>query len=137
MIMLAMRNESLPVYGTGLNVRDWLHVRDHCDAIDAILTKGNVGEVYNIGGNCEKRNIDIVKVILDKMGKSEGLIRFVEDRKGHDLRYAIDKSKIKRDLGWTPKIGFEEGMTSTIDWYISNTKWLSRIENGDYLPNTG
>ncbi len=133
MIMLALRDEQLPVYGTGQNVRDWLHVNDHCDAIDAILERGKIGDIYNIGGNCEKRNIDIVKIILNKLGKKESLIKFVEDRKGHDLRYAIDNGKIKRDLGWTPKIGFEQGIEATINWYISNKRWLSRIESGEYL----
>lgn len=132
MIMLALRDERLPVYGTGQNVRDWLHVNDHCDAIDVIMEKGSIGEVYNIGGNCEKRNIDIVKIILKKLGKREDLIRFVEDRKGHDLRYAIDNSKIKHDLGWTPKIGFEQGIANTIEWYMMNHKWLARIESGEY-----
>lgn len=135
MIMLALRDDQLPVYGTGQNVRDWLHVNDHCDAINVILEKGKVGEIYNIGGNCEKQNIDIVKIILNKLGKNESLIKFVEDRKGHDLRYAIDNAKIKRDLGWTPKVGFEQGIVATIEWYLSNQKWLSRIESGEYAKS--
>lgn len=132
MIVLALRNEKLPVYGKGDNVRDWLHVSDHCSAIDAILRKGKVGEVYNIGGNCERRNIDIVKLILRQLGKPEELISFVQDRKGHDLRYAIDNGKITRELGWSPSVTFEKGMRDTIDWYLSNERWLKRIESGEY-----
>ncbi|MHC1709802.1 MAG: dTDP-glucose 4,6-dehydratase [Methanomassiliicoccales archaeon] len=132
MITLALRNEKLPVYGEGENVRDWLHVSDHCSAIDAILRKGKEGEVYNIGGNCERRNIDIVKLILRQLGKLEDLISFVQDRKGHDLRYAIDNGKITRELGWSPAVTFEKGMKDTIDWYLSNERWLKRIESGEY-----
>jgi len=133
MITLALRKEKLPVYGRGENVRDWLHVSDHCGAIDAILRKGRVGEVYNIGGNCERRNIDIVRLILKQMGSSDDLISFVEDRKGHDLRYAIDNGKITRELGWSPNVVFEKGMKDTIDWYLTNDRWLRRIESGEYL----
>ena len=132
MIVLALRNEKLPVYGKGENVRDWLHVSDHCRAIDAILKKGKEGQVYNIGGNCERRNIDIVKLILKQLGKSEDLITFVHDRKGHDLRYAIDNRKITRELGWSPAVTFEKGMKDTIDWYLENERWLKRIESGKY-----
>jgi len=132
MIVLALKDQKLPVYGKGENVRDWLHVSDHCTAIDAILSKGKAGEVYNIGGNCERRNIDIVKLILKQLGKTEDLISFVTDRKGHDLRYAIDNGKITRDLGWSPSVTFEKGMKDTIDWYLRNERWLKRIENGDY-----
>lgn len=132
MITLALKNEKLPVYGKGENVRDWLHVSDHCSAIDAILRKGREGEVYNIGGNCEKRNIDIVKLILRQLGKKEDLISFVQDRKGHDLRYAIDNGKITRELGWSPAVTFEKGMKDTIDWYLRNERWLKRIESGEY-----
>jgi dTDP-glucose 4,6-dehydratase len=132
MITLALKNEKLPVYGKGENVRDWLHVSDHCSAIDAILRKGKKGEVYNIGGNCERRNIDIVKLILRQLGKKEDLISFVQDRKGHDLRYAIDNGKITRELGWSPAVTFEKGMKDTIDWYLSNERWLKRIESGEY-----
>ena len=132
MIVLALRNEKLPVYGKGENVRDWLHVSDHCSAIDAILNKGRIGEVYNIGGNCERRNMDIVRLILRQLGKSEDLISFVADRKGHDLRYAIDNGKIARELGWSPAVTFEKGMKDTIDWYLSNERWLKRIESGEY-----
>lgn len=133
MIVLALRDEKLPVYGKGENIRDWLHVSDHCSAIDAILTKGKAGEVYNIGGNCERRNIDIVKLILKQLGKSEDLISFVQDRKGHDLRYAIDNGKITRELGWSPSVTFERGMRDTINWYLDNERWLKRIESGEYL----
>ncbi len=133
MITLALKNVKLPVYGKGENVRDWLHVSDHCSAIDSILSKGKEGEVYNIGGNCERRNIDIVKLILDHLGKTEDLISFVQDRKGHDLRYAIDNGKITRELGWSPAVTFEKGMRDTIDWYLENNRWLSRIESGEYL----
>jgi dTDP-glucose 4,6-dehydratase len=135
MITLALRNKKLPVYGKGENVRDWLHVSDHCSAIDAILTKGKEGEVYNIGGNCERRNIDIVKLILKQLGKSEDLITFVHDRKGHDLRYAIDNGKITRELGWSPAVTFEKGLKDTIDWYLENERWLKRIESGEYRAN--
>ncbi len=132
MITLALKNEKLPVYGKGENVRDWLHVSDHCSAIDAILTKGREGEVYNIGGNCERRNIDIVKLILKQLGKGESLISFVTDRKGHDLRYAIDNGKITSELGWSPSVSFEKGMKDTVDWYLRNERWLKRIESGEY-----
>jgi len=133
MIVMALRDEKLPVYGKGENVRDWLHVSDHCSAIDAILNGGKEGEVYNIGGNCERRNIDIVKLILRYLGKDESLISFVQDRKGHDLRYAIDNGKITTKLGWSPEVTFEKGMKETIDWYLKNERWLARIENGEYL----
>lgn len=132
MIVLALKDQQLPVYGKGENVRDWLHVSDHCSAIDAILSKGKVGEVYNIGGNCERRNIDIVKLILKQLGKGEVLISFVQDRKGHDLRYAIDNGKITRELGWSPAVSFEKGIKDTIDWYLRNDRWLKRIESGEY-----
>lgn len=132
MITLALKNERLPVFGTGTNVRDWLHVSDHCSAIDAILSKGKVGEVYNIGGNCERRNIDIVNLILDRLGKDRSLIKFVEDRKGHDLRYAIDSGKMRRELGWSPAYSFEKGLDETIGWYLDHGEWLSRIESGEY-----
>ena len=124
MIKLAMNNEKLPVYGTGKNIRDWLYVEDHCKAIDMVFHKGIAGERYNIGGHNEKRNIDIVKLILKRLGKSEDLIQYVEDRKGHDYRYAIDPSKIKAELGWEPETKFEDGIVKTIDWYIANPDWL-------------
>lgn len=124
MIKLALKNEKLPVYGTGRNIRDWLYVEDHCEAIDLVYHKGIAGERYNIGGHNEKRNIDIVKLILKHLQKSEDLIQFVEDRKGHDYRYAIDPSKISKELGWVPKTRFEDGIIKTIDWYLANEEWL-------------
>ena len=125
MIKLAMNDEKLPVYGTGKNVRDWLYVEDHCEAIDLVFHNGKKGERYNIGGHNEKRNIEIVKLILQRLGKSEDLIEFVEDRKGHDYRYAIDPTKIKNDLGWEPKTKFEDGIVKTIDWYLAHPEYLS------------
>ncbi len=124
MIKLAMKGEKLPVYGKGLNVRDWLYVEDHCEAIDLVLHRGKAGERYNIGGHNEKRNIDIVKLILKHLGKSEDLISFVQDRKGHDLRYAIDPTKISKELGWIPKTKFDDGIINTINWYLDNDKYL-------------
>lgn len=124
MIKLAMNNKKLPVYGNGRNIRDWLYVEDHCEAIDLVFHNGRAGERYNIGGHNEKRNIDIVKLILQHLNKSEDLIEFVEDRKGHDYRYAIDPSKIKNELGWFPKTKFEDGIVKTIDWYLANPDWL-------------
>ena len=118
MILKAMKNEKLPVYGTGENIRDWLHVWDHCQAIDFILHKGRIGEVYNVGGNNEYSNLTIVKLILDELGKPYELIEFVKDRPGHDLRYAIDSSKIKYELRWEPLYTFEDGLRSTISWYV-------------------
>ncbi len=132
MISRALGNESLPVYGNGLNVRDWLYVEDHCRAIDLIIHKGKIGEVYNVGGHNEKSNIDIVKTILKLLGKSEDLITFVEDRKGHDMRYAIDPTKIHNDLGWLPETKFEDGIKKTIDWYLNNKKWWKDIISGEY-----
>lgn len=117
MIKKAKNNEKLPIYGTGTNIRDWLYVEDHCSAIDVVLHKGKKGEIYNIGGNNEKTNLYIVKTILKQLGKSEELISFVEDRKGHDYRYAINSSKIQKELGWTPSVTFEEGIKKTIEWY--------------------
>ncbi len=119
MIKKAKSGENLPVYGTGKNIRDWLYVEDHCSAIDTVLHKGVKGEIYNVGGNNEKTNLDIVKTILKELGKSEDLITYVEDRKGHDYRYAINSSKIKRELGWEPSITVEEGLKKTIRWYLS------------------
>ena len=120
MIFKALTDEPLPVFGQGLNVRDWLYVDDHCRAIDLILHKGRVGEIYNIGGHNEMRNIDIVRLICHELGKPKSLITFVEDRKGHDLRYAIDPSKIHRELGWLPETKFEDGLKRTIQWYLDN-----------------
>ena len=124
MISLAIQDKQLPVYGNGLNIRDWLYVEDHCEAIDLVFHNGISGERYNIGGHNEKRNIEIVKLILRHLGKPESLISFVEDRKGHDYRYAIDPTKIKQELGWYPKTKFEDGIIKTIDWYIQNPEWL-------------
>ena len=124
MIKLALNDESLPVYDEGLNIRDWLYVEDHCEAIDLVLHNGKAGERYNIGGHNEKRNIEIVKLILKHLGKPESLITYVEDRKGHDYRYAIDPTKIKNELGWEPKTKFEDGIVKTIDWYLKNKDWL-------------
>ena len=124
MIKLAINNQKLPVYGKGNNIRDWLYVEDHCEAIDLVFHKGRAGERYNIGGHNEKRNIDIVKLILNRLGKSEDLIEYVTDRKGHDYRYAIDPTKIKNELGWYPKTKFEDGIVKTIDWYLANPEWL-------------
>ena len=124
MIKLALENKNLPVYGQGLNIRDWLYVEDHCEAIDLVFHNGKSGERYNIGGHNEKRNIEIVKLILKHLDKSEDLITFVEDRKGHDYRYAIDPTKIKNELGWEPKTKFEDGIIKTIDWYLEHKEWL-------------
>ena len=125
MIKLALKDEKLPVYGTGRNIRDWLYVEDHCEAIDLVFHNGKAGERYNIGGHNEKRNIEIVKLILKRLDKPESLIEFVEDRKGHDYRYAIDPTKIKNELGWYPKTKFEDGIVKTIDWYLENPEWLN------------
>ena len=124
MIKLALNDEKLPVYGEGLNIRDWLYVEDHCEAIDLVFHNGVAGERYNIGGHNERRNIQIVKLILQRLGKSEDLIEHVEDRKGHDYRYAIDPTKISKELGWLPKTKFEDGIVKTIDWYLENREWL-------------
>ena len=128
MIMKALNNKPLPVYGNGLNVRDWLYVEDHCSAIDLIIHKGKIGEIYNIGGNNEMRNIDIVKLICKELNKSEDLIMYVDDRKGHDLRYAIDSTKIKNELGWSPKTNFNDGIKETITWYIAHRDWTDGIK---------
>ncbi len=132
MINNCLNEKDLPVYGDGMQVRDWLHVSDHCSAIDAVLHKGKDGEVYNIGGNNEKANIEIVKLIIGTLGKSEGLIKYVKDRPGHDRRYAIDNTKITTELGWEPTYTFEQGMKETIQWYLENTKWNENIISGDY-----
>ena len=124
MIKLALENKKLPVYGNGKNIRDWLYVEDHCEAIDLVFHNGRAGERYNIGGHNEKRNIEIVKLILQYLNKSEDLIEFVEDRKGHDYRYAIDPTKIKNELGWYPKTKFEDGIIKTINWYLEHKEWL-------------
>lgn len=123
----ALNNKPVPVYGDGLNVRDWLHVEDHCQAIDVVFHKGTPGEVYNIGGNNEKKNIEITKLVLSELGKSEDLIKYVKDRPGHDRRYAIDSSKIQRELGWSPAHTFETGIQQTIEWYKRNQDWLKAV----------
>jgi len=133
MISNALEDEPLPVYGDGLNVRDWLHVYDHCTAIDLVLHKGKSGEIYNIGGNNEKKNIEIVKLILENLGKSESFIKYVKDRPGHDRRYAIDSTKIQKELGWKPKYTFETGISETIKWYLENEEWWKRIKSGEYM----
>lgn len=133
MITNALENKPLPVYGDGMNVRDWIHVLDHCRAVDLVLHRGRVGEVYNIGGNSERRNIEIVELIVRELGRDESLIRFVEDRPGHDRRYAIDASKIRNELGWKPLYSFEEGIRETIRWYIDNRDWWENIKSGEYL----
>jgi dTDP-glucose 4,6-dehydratase len=128
-----MRNESVPVYGDGLNVRDWLHVRDHCSAIHGVWRDGRVGEVYNIGGRCERTNLDLTYTLLDILGKPRTLIRYVADRPGHDRRYAIDCSKIERELGWRPVVTFEQGLGETVRWYKDHAEWVAAIRTGDYL----
>ena len=132
MIANALADKPLPVYGKGLNVRDWLYVEDHCRAIDLVIRKGREGEVYNIGGHNEMRNIDIVKLICRELGKPESLITFVADRKGHDMRYAIDPTKIHEELGWLPETRFEDGIKKTIRWYLENRPWWEEIISGEY-----
>ena len=131
-ISRALADEKLPVYGKGENVRDWLHVSDHCEAIDLILHKGRVGEVYNVGGHNERTNLEVVKTILKALDKPESLIEFVTDRPGHDLRYAIDPTKLETELGWKPKYTFETGIKQTIQWYLDNKEWWQNIISGEY-----
>ncbi|MBP3891877.1 MAG: dTDP-glucose 4,6-dehydratase [Solobacterium sp.] len=131
-ISRALNDESLPVYGEGKNVRDWLYVTDHCKAIDLIVRKGKVGEVYNIGGHNEKSNLEVVKTILKYLNKPESLIQFVKDRPGHDLRYAMDPTKIQTELGWQPEYDFDSGIKATIDWYLTHKDWWEHIINGEY-----
>ena len=132
MIINAFNNQKLPVYGDGLNVRDWIYVVDHNKAAELVFEKGKVGEVYNVGASREMKNIEIVKLILKKLGKSEELIEFVKDRPGHDRRYAIDSSKIQNELGWKPEFNFEKAISNTIDWYLQNKNWWQRIISGEY-----
>ena len=132
MIINALDEKPLPVYGTGENVRDWLYVEDHCKAIDLIIHKGREGEVYNVGGHNERKNIDIVRLICRALGKSESLISYVADRKGHDMRYAIDPTKIHNELGWLPETKFEDGIQKTIRWYLDNKAWWQEIVSGEY-----
>lgn len=132
MIANALQDKPLPVYGDGLNVRDWIYVEDHCEAIDLIMQRGRAGEIYNIGGASERKNIDVVRLIVRQLGKSESLIQFVKDRPGHDRRYAMDFSKLQRTLGWRPRHTFEEGLAKTIDWYLQHEPWWKRIISGEY-----
>ncbi|MGY5346033.1 dTDP-glucose 4,6-dehydratase [Paenibacillus glucanolyticus] len=131
-ISRALNDESLPVYGDGLNIRDWLYVEDHCSAIDLVIHQGKIGEVYNIGGNNERTNLHIVKTILEELGKQESLITYVADRPGHDRRYGIDPTKIMNELGWKPKHNFETGIKETIQWYLNHKDWWTRIQSGAY-----
>lgn len=133
MIKKALADESLPVYGTGENVRDWLHVHDHCVAIDLIIHKGRNGNIYNIGGHNERTNLEVVKTILRELDKPESLIKYVTDRKGHDMRYAIDPTKIEKELGWKPVYNFNTGIIQTIKWNLENQDWIKNIESGEYL----
>lgn len=132
MVERALKNEPLPVYGDGKNVRDWLYVKDHCRAVDMILRNGKIGEIYNIGGNSEMSNIEVVKTILDILGKPDSLITYVKDRPGHDRRYAINSEKLQNQLGWKLKTNFSEGIQKTIKWYCENPVWLKRIQTGEY-----
>ncbi len=132
MIHNAQNDKSLPVYGDGMQIRDWLHVKDHCSAIATVLERGKIGEIYNIGGNNEKANLEIVKLILKTLGKPESLISYVQDRPGHDQRYAIDNTKITTELGWKPLYTFKKGLQETIKWYINNQGWIERIINEKY-----
>src|SRR5262249_30501389 len=127
-----LRDERVPVYGDGQNVRDWIHVRDHCAAVEAVWRKGRPGEVYNVGGRCEKTNLELTHALLDLLGKPRSLIRYVKDRPGHDRRYAIDCSKIERELGWRPAVSFEQGLRETIAWYQSHPGWVAQVRSGEY-----
>lgn len=131
-ISRALNDESLPIYGDGLNIRDWLYVEDHCSAIDLVIHQGKLGEVYNIGGNNERTNLHIVKTILEELGKPDSLITYVADRPGHDRRYGIDPAKITNELGWQPKHNFETGIKETIQWYLNHKDWWTRIQSGAY-----
>ena len=131
-ISKALKDENIPVYGKGENIRDWIHVIDHNIGVDLIVRKGKVGEVYNLGGHSERTNLEVVKTILKQLNKPESLITFVADRKGHDLRYAIDSSKVERELGWDRTYNFEDGIKETIDWYVNNQEWINNIKSGEY-----
>jgi dTDP-glucose 4,6-dehydratase len=128
-----LRDEPVPVYGDGMNVRDWIHVRDHCAAIDRVWRAGRVGEVYNAGGHCEKTNLELTHALLDAVGKPRTMIRYVKDRPGHDRRYAIDSGKIERELGWRPRVPFEEGLRDTVRWYREHGEWIQNIRTGEYM----
>lgn len=132
MISRALSDQQLPVYGDGLNIRDWLYVEDHCSAIDLVIHQGKLGEVYNIGGNNERTNVHIVKTVLEELGKPESLISYVQDRPGHDRRYGIDPTKTMNELGWKPNHSFETGIKETIRWYLDNKEWWTRIQSGEY-----
>ncbi|MBQ6708502.1 MAG: dTDP-glucose 4,6-dehydratase [Clostridia bacterium] len=132
MIVNALHDKALPVYGEGINVRDWLYVEDHCKAIDMIVNDGTVGEIYNIGGHNERQNIEVVKTIIKALGKDESLIKYVTDRPGHDRRYAIDPTKIRTELGWYPETDFDTGIQKTIDWYLENREWWQNVMDGSY-----
>jgi len=132
MITNALEDKPLPVYGDGLQIRDWLHVWDHCAGIDLVIRHGRSGEVYNIGGSNERTNLDVVRTILRYLGKPETLIRHVEDRPGHDRRYAIDATKIRSELGWQPKYAFEDGIRETIEWYLTHRQWWEEVRTGAY-----
>jgi len=133
MVSNAVEDKEVPVYGDGLNVRDWIYVEDHCRALDQVLHQGQEGEVYNVGGRSERTNLSVVQTILDHLGKPHSLIRFVKDRPGHDRRYAIDFSKIERDLSWRPQVSFEEGIRLTVDWYQEHRPWWRKIKSGEYM----
>lgn len=133
MISNCLQDKTIPVYGDGLQVRDWLHVLDHCNAIYTVLEKGKAGEIYNIGGNNEKANLEVVHLLISQLGKSQELITFVKDRPGHDRRYAIDNTKITRELGWQPAYQFEEGMVDTVNWYLGNREWIDGVISGEYV----
>ena len=132
MVVNALHDEPLPVYGDGGNVRDWLHVEDHCEALLAVLERGRAGEVYNVGGGTEQRNVDLVKLLLATLGKPESLIRFVQDRPGHDRRYAIDPTKVRTELGWTPRRTFQQGLEATVRWYVEHPDWWKHVKSGTY-----
>jgi dTDP-glucose 4,6-dehydratase len=133
LISNAIEDKELPIYGDGMNVRDWIYVEDHCRALDTVLHHGKEGEVYNIGGQSEKPNLEVVKTVLDQLGKPHSLIRFVKDRPGHDRRYAMDFSKIEKELGWKPAVSFEEGVRLTVEWYKTHQEWWRKIKTGEYL----
>ena len=135
MITNALANKPLPVYGKGENVRDWLYVTDHCRAIDMILQNGTIGEVYNVGGHNERSNIEVVRTVLKVLGKDDSLINFVTDRPGHDMRYAIDATKMHDELSWQPLVKFDDGIVKTVNWYLENREWWENILSGEYLNN--